>query len=164
MRLNHLFSFFLFQALADPYFKGLAKLEREPSCQSISKFEFEFERRRVTKEDIRELIFREILEYHPQLLKDYMAGNENTSFQYPRFLLTQSLLFCLIFFFSGANTYCYFAVPLVNSVGSSHIWRKMVGKVGLLYPPSVSMLPFQGKSVMNHVLVSRLLVFFLKDD
>lgn len=71
------------EALADPYFKGLAKLEREPSCQSISKFEFEFERRRVTKEDIRELIFREILEYHPQLLKDYMAGNENTNFQYP---------------------------------------------------------------------------------
>ena len=34
--------------------------------------EFEFERRRVTKEEIRELIFREILEYHPQLLKDYM--------------------------------------------------------------------------------------------
>ncbi|KAI3828162.1 hypothetical protein L1987_02259 [Smallanthus sonchifolius] len=71
------------EALADPYFKGLAKLEREPSCQSISKLEFEFERRRVTKEDIRELIFREILEYHPQLLKDYMAGNEGTNFLYP---------------------------------------------------------------------------------
>ncbi|XP_023756521.1 mitogen-activated protein kinase 9 [Lactuca sativa] len=71
------------EALADTYFKGLAKLEREPSCQSISKMEFEFERRRVTKEDIRELIFREILEYHPQLLKDYMAGNENTNFHYP---------------------------------------------------------------------------------
>ncbi|KAL8209683.1 hypothetical protein R6Q57_006415 [Mikania cordata] len=71
------------EALADPFFKGLAKLEREPSCQSISKLEFEFERRRVTKEDIRELIFREILEYHPQLLKDYMAGNENTNFVYP---------------------------------------------------------------------------------
>ncbi|MFS7929443.1 putative mitogen-activated protein kinase CMGC-MAPK family [Helianthus anomalus] len=71
------------EALADPYFKGLAKLEREPSCQSISKLEFEFERRRITKEDIRELIFREILEYHPQLLKDYMAGNESTNFLYP---------------------------------------------------------------------------------
>ncbi|PIN02741.1 Mitogen-activated protein kinase [Handroanthus impetiginosus] len=71
------------EALADPYFKGLAKIEREPSCQPISKLEFEFERRRVTKEDIRELIFREILEYHPQLLKDYMAGNGGTSFLYP---------------------------------------------------------------------------------
>lgn len=72
------------QALADPYFKGLAKVEREPSCQPISKMEFEFERRRATKEDIRELIFREILEYHPQLLKDYMNGTERTNFLYPR--------------------------------------------------------------------------------
>ncbi|KAL4554132.1 hypothetical protein LXL04_039752 [Taraxacum kok-saghyz] len=71
------------QALADPYFKGLSKVEREPSCQSFSKLEFEFERRRVTKEDIRELIFREILEYHPNLLKDYMAGNDRTNFLYP---------------------------------------------------------------------------------
>ncbi|KAL6538298.1 Mitogen-activated protein kinase 19 [Orobanche gracilis] len=71
------------EALADPYFNGLSKIEREPSCQQISKLEFEFERRRVTKEDIRELIFREILEYHPQLLKDYMARNGGTSFLYP---------------------------------------------------------------------------------
>ncbi|XP_058101162.1 mitogen-activated protein kinase 10-like [Magnolia sinica] len=71
------------EALADPYFKGLAKVEREPSCQPISKIEFEFERRRVTKEDIRELIFREILEYHPQLLKDYINGTERTNFLYP---------------------------------------------------------------------------------
>lgn len=71
------------EALADPYFKGLAKIEREPSCQPITKMEFEFERRRVTKEDIRELIFREILEYHPQLLKDYVNGTERTNFLYP---------------------------------------------------------------------------------
>lgn len=71
------------QALAHPYFKGLAKVEREPSCQPITKMEFEFERRRVTKEDIRELIFREILEYHPQLLKDYINGTERTTFLYP---------------------------------------------------------------------------------
>lgn len=71
------------EALADPYFKGLAKVEREPSCQPITKMEFEFEKRRVTKEDIRELIFREILEYHPQLLKDYVNGTERTNFLYP---------------------------------------------------------------------------------
>nr|CAB3477852.1 unnamed protein product [Digitaria exilis]CAB3502955.1 unnamed protein product [Digitaria exilis] len=70
-------------ALADPYFKGLAKVEREPSCQPITKMEFEFERRKVTKEDVKELIFREILEYHPQLLKDYMNGTEKTNFLYP---------------------------------------------------------------------------------
>ncbi|KAH1063694.1 hypothetical protein J1N35_028681 [Gossypium stocksii] len=71
------------EALADPYFKGLAKIEREPSCQPISKLEFEFERRRLVKEDVRELIYREILEYHPQLLKDYINGNEGTNFLYP---------------------------------------------------------------------------------
>ncbi|CAL9013192.1 unnamed protein product [Prunus brigantina] len=71
------------EALADPYFKGLSRIEREPSCQPITKMEFEFERRRVTKEDIRELIFREILEYHPQLLKDYINGTERTNFLYP---------------------------------------------------------------------------------
>lgn len=73
----------VWQALADPYFKGLSRVEREPSCQSISKLEFEFERRRLTKEDIRELIYREILEYHPQMLKDYMSGTEG-NFLYPR--------------------------------------------------------------------------------
>ncbi|KAJ4749376.1 Mitogen-activated protein kinase [Rhynchospora pubera] len=71
------------EALADPYFKGLAKVEREPSCRPISKMEFEFERRKVTKNDLRELIFREVLEYHPQLLKDYTNGTERTSFLYP---------------------------------------------------------------------------------
>lgn len=80
------------QALADPYFKGLAKVEREPSCQPISKVEFEFERRKVTKDDIRELIFLEILEYHPQLLKDYLNGTERSNFLYPRFLNTFSVL------------------------------------------------------------------------
>ncbi|CAJ2656971.1 mitogen-activated protein kinase 19 [Trifolium pratense] len=71
------------QALADPYFKGLAKVEREPSCKPISKLEFEFERRRITKEDVRELMYREILEYHPQLLKEYMNGIEGANFLYP---------------------------------------------------------------------------------
>ncbi|EOA39917.1 hypothetical protein CARUB_v10008605mg [Capsella rubella] len=71
------------EALADPYFKGLSKVEREPSSQQISKMEFEFERRRLTKDDIRELIYREILEYHPQLLKDYMSGSEGSNFVYP---------------------------------------------------------------------------------
>ncbi|XP_058747458.1 mitogen-activated protein kinase 15-like [Vicia villosa] len=71
------------QALADPYFKGLARVEREPSCKPISKLEFEFERRRITKDDVRELVYREILEYHPQLLNDYMNGTESANFLYP---------------------------------------------------------------------------------
>lgn len=71
------------EALADPYFKGLAKVEREPSTLPISKMEFEFERRRLSKDDVRELIYREILEYHPQMLKEYLCGANNANFMYP---------------------------------------------------------------------------------
>ncbi|KAL3682807.1 hypothetical protein R1sor_000829 [Riccia sorocarpa] len=71
------------QALADPYFKGLAKVEREPSAPPITKMEFEFERRRINKDDVRELIYREILEYHPQMLKEYLNGTDHANFMYP---------------------------------------------------------------------------------
>ncbi|KAJ1394231.1 Protein kinase domain [Sesbania bispinosa] len=71
------------EALADPYFHGLANVDREPSTQPISKLEFEFERRKLTKDDVRELIYREILEYHPQMLQEYLRGGEQTSFMYP---------------------------------------------------------------------------------
>lgn len=71
------------EALCDPYFKNLAKVEREPSAQPVTKMEFEFERRRITKEDVRELIYREILEYHPNMLKEFLDGAEPTGFMYP---------------------------------------------------------------------------------
>ncbi|XP_057446938.1 mitogen-activated protein kinase 9-like [Lotus japonicus] len=71
------------EALSDPYFHGLANVDREPSTQPISKLEFDFERRKCTKDDIRELIYREILEYHPQMLQEYLQGGDQTSFMYP---------------------------------------------------------------------------------
>ncbi|XP_047080937.1 mitogen-activated protein kinase 13-like [Lolium rigidum] len=71
------------EALADPYFGGLAKLKHEPWSHPISKLEFEFERRKLTKDDVRDLIYREILEYHPQMLHEYIEGGEQTSFLYP---------------------------------------------------------------------------------
>ncbi|KZV46513.1 mitogen-activated protein kinase 9 [Dorcoceras hygrometricum] len=72
------------EALADPYFHGIANVDREPSTQPISKLEFEFERRKLTKDDVRELIYREILEYHPQMLKEYLRDGDQTSgFMYP---------------------------------------------------------------------------------
>lgn len=61
--------------------------------------EFEFESRRVTREDVRELIYREILEYHPQMLKDYLNGIESTNFLCPRFIFFFSnCTLCRIFF------------------------------------------------------------------
>ncbi|XP_028058800.1 mitogen-activated protein kinase 15-like isoform X4 [Camellia sinensis] len=71
------------EALADPYFKNLARVERESSAQPVTKMEFDFERRRVTKEDVREQIYREILEYHPNMLKEHLEGAEPTGFMYP---------------------------------------------------------------------------------
>ena len=49
------------KALVNPYFKGVSKVECELVAQCISKLEFEFERRRVSKEDVRELIYREVI-------------------------------------------------------------------------------------------------------
>lgn len=103
----------LLQALVDTCFASLTNAEREPSRHPISKLEFEFERQKLTKDDVRELIYREvernslgflflfnnilvsienglfmkikqILEYRPQILQEYMKGGEQISFLYPR--------------------------------------------------------------------------------
>ncbi|PRQ40922.1 putative mitogen-activated protein kinase CMGC-MAPK family [Rosa chinensis] len=71
------------EALSDPYFHGLANKDNEPSKQPISKLEFDFEKRKLTKDDVRELIYREILEYHPKMLHDYLQGSDNIGFMYP---------------------------------------------------------------------------------
>lgn len=72
------------EALADPYFAGLSQPSREPSAMPISKIAFEFERRKLTTDEVRELIYREILEYHPQMLADYLAGDAHQpNFVYP---------------------------------------------------------------------------------
>lgn len=72
------------EALADSYFAGLSQPSREPSAQPISKLAFEFERRKLTVDEVRELIYREILEYHPQMLADYLAGGtRQPNFLYP---------------------------------------------------------------------------------
>ncbi|KAG5390769.1 hypothetical protein IGI04_032310 [Brassica rapa subsp. trilocularis] len=62
---------------------GLSNSEREPSTQPISKLEFDFERKKLNKDDVRELIYREILEHHPQMLEEYKRGGDQLSFMYP---------------------------------------------------------------------------------
>ncbi|KAH7288446.1 hypothetical protein KP509_31G026700 [Ceratopteris richardii] len=70
------------EALADPYFKDLARIDREPSCQPAPKEELEFEKKHLTKDDIRSLIYQEILEYHPQAMHNY-ASSRISSFPIP---------------------------------------------------------------------------------
>ncbi|KMZ59526.1 Mitogen-activated protein kinase 17 [Zostera marina] len=62
------------EALMDPYFFGLANVEHEPSILPISRMDFEFESRELTNDDVRDLIYREILEYHPQKIEEYLEG------------------------------------------------------------------------------------------
>ncbi|KAL4280417.1 hypothetical protein GQ457_03G010060 [Hibiscus cannabinus] len=40
------------EALADPYFHGLANVDNEPSMEPISKLEFEFERDKLSEDDV----------------------------------------------------------------------------------------------------------------
>lgn len=66
------------QALADPYFSGLSKLELEPSAQPILKVDFEFEGRKLTKAGVREMIYREVCSHlHPGYIIRYSV---NTGF------------------------------------------------------------------------------------
>mmetsp|Transcript_5606 Transcript_5606/g.20389 ORF Transcript_5606/g.20389 Transcript_5606/m.20389 type:complete len:475 (-) Transcript_5606:272-1696(-) len=71
------------EALQDPYFKKLSKPEREPSASPISKLEFDFERRKVSADEVRRLIYEEILEYHPQMKEQYFAGKAGPRYVYP---------------------------------------------------------------------------------
>ncbi|CAF2336837.1 hypothetical protein YC2023_123153 [Brassica napus] len=48
----------------------------EPSTQPISKLEFDFERKKLNKDDVRELIYREMLE-------EYKHDGDQLSFMYP---------------------------------------------------------------------------------
>lgn len=40
------------EALADPYFAGLSQPGREPSAQPVSKLSFDFERRKLTTDEV----------------------------------------------------------------------------------------------------------------
>ncbi|GFR45427.1 hypothetical protein Agub_g6806 [Astrephomene gubernaculifera] len=71
------------EALQDPYFEGLHAPAREPISPPLSKLAFEFDRRKLSLEDVRHLIYREILEYHPGLLRDYLAGAPPPAFTHP---------------------------------------------------------------------------------
>lgn len=73
------------EALSHPYFRGLANADNEIPAHPISKTEFEFEKQRLTKDDLRELIYREIAEYHPWMQVENLSGVDLANFRYPRF-------------------------------------------------------------------------------
>jgi len=71
------------EALLDPYFAGLHNPEREPVAEQISKLDFEFEKRKLSTDDVRDLIYREVLEYHPQAKREYTQGEASGTFVFP---------------------------------------------------------------------------------
>ena len=73
------------EALQDPYFSGLANSNREPSAHPVSRMAFEFERRKLTVEEVRDLIYREILEFHPAAKERHLAAQnqQHAMLQYP---------------------------------------------------------------------------------
>ena len=70
-------------ALLDPYFTGLHNPAREPVAEPISKLDYEFEKRKLTVDEVRDLIYREVLEYHPQAKREYTAGEAPANFMFP---------------------------------------------------------------------------------
>ena len=71
------------QALADPYFAGLADPAREPVAEIISRSDYAFESKKLSPEEVRGLLYREILEYHPQAKREFDGGETASSFMYP---------------------------------------------------------------------------------
>jgi len=71
------------EALSDPYFVGLHNPAREPTADPISKLEFEFEKHKLSCDDVRDLIYREVLEYHPQAKREYLQGEQASRFMFP---------------------------------------------------------------------------------
>ena len=58
------------QALEHPFLKSLHNVSKEPECTPVSKLEFGFEFKKMGVDDVRKLIYREILEYHPNVLRE----------------------------------------------------------------------------------------------
>mmetsp|Transcript_11727 Transcript_11727/g.25351 ORF Transcript_11727/g.25351 Transcript_11727/m.25351 type:complete len:399 (-) Transcript_11727:184-1380(-) len=56
------------EALTHPYLASLHDAEDEPLCNAT--FEFDFEGEQLSKEQLREMIFGEVLVYHPELQAD----------------------------------------------------------------------------------------------
>jgi len=64
LKFDHRHRFTCEQALNHPYLTELHNLKDEPICKYINPLEFEFENHRLNKEQLKDLIYEEILIYH----------------------------------------------------------------------------------------------------
>ena len=70
-------------ALEDPYFVGLFKSSAEDIAKPLSKLDYGFDQKTLREGEIRELMFREILEYHKDAKKQYMSRNTSHVYHFP---------------------------------------------------------------------------------
>eukprot|EP01084_Bolivina_argentea_P316824 549257_1 len=70
-------------ALAHPFMKGLHNEEDEPESENL--FEFEFEKEELSRERLQQLVWNEILHYHPNLKerKEEEGNNADTNIDQP---------------------------------------------------------------------------------
>ena len=66
------------EALEHKFLKSLHNINKEPECAPVSKLDFGFEFKKMDVDGIRKLIYREILEYHPDVLAEKVANGEDT--------------------------------------------------------------------------------------
>ena len=76
------------EALADPYFNGLSQPGREPSAQPVSKLSFEFERRKLTTDEVRGLYTSSAMLEMTHSLADSLADMGGNSAASTSFLAT----------------------------------------------------------------------------
>ncbi len=69
------------EALAHPYLEQLHCLEDEPTRGPLDTTQFEFERRKVTQEALREELYQEMLSYYPDLKVDVVKPLDLTRFR-----------------------------------------------------------------------------------
>ena len=73
------------EALRDPYFQGLFQPSTIVKAKPLSKLEFGFDLKQLSEGELRELMFREILEYHPDAKASYLesVGGKRMVYQFP---------------------------------------------------------------------------------
>ncbi|EAR83972.2 MAP kinase (macronuclear) [Tetrahymena thermophila SB210] len=66
------------EALSHPYLSELHFPEDEPTCEPVSKLDFEFEEHNLTLQQLKDLIYEEILYYHyPSFKQEYETKKAN---------------------------------------------------------------------------------------
>ena len=105
------------EALADPYFAGLSDPSREPAAEIVSRTEYAFESKKLSPEEVRDLLYKEILEYHPQAKREFEGGERPSRFSYAKSAVGQDFAAADLVVVLGTSLCVQPFASLVNEVG-----------------------------------------------